>query len=344
MVVKRFFLSPEYIPEILPHRENQIKYLAKKIENFIKTGFESDVFVFGPSGIGKTATVKHVAKLAESKYNIKCIYINCWKNNTESSIMYELNRSIGILSHRRGLSSEELFQRFTEGLSKLNKKLCIILDEIDKFSDINSLLYKLIRYENVHLKPLLIMVSNKKEILGLMDERVASSLFVDEIEFKKYTINELKDIFEERLKLAFDNYEKGCSLLLANYSFMNNSDVRYGLKLLLKASSILENSKDKKLKVEHIKIAMKELKDANPKKEEIIDQLKKELKDIISLLKDENGLTTTSKLFEKYKDIYPISIRTFRNYLKKLEKLGIIKIEERRGGERGSKFFVILKV
>ena len=344
MNINRIYLSSDYLPKLLPHRENQIKLLAKKIENFVKHSIESNIFIHGSPGIGKTATVKFVSKLAEENYNIKCIYINCWKNNTEASVLYEINRQFGIITHRRGLGTDELFDRFIEGLTKITKRVCIIMDEVDKLEKRENLLYKFSRLDETSNKPLFIFIANKKDIFRLLDPRIQSSMFLDKIEFKKYTLEELKDIFDERIKLAFENYEVGCSLLVANYSFNHESDVRYGLKLLLRASYIVEDENAKKLKVEHIKKAMKEIDDMDPKKESMIKQLKKELADIIGLLKEENGITTTSKLFEKYRTIYPITVRTFRNYLKKLKESGIIEIEEHRGGERGSKFFVKLKV
>ena len=63
----REVLRSTYIPEILPHRESQINQLASILVAALKNETPSNVFIYGKTGTGKTATVKLISKELEKK-------------------------------------------------------------------------------------------------------------------------------------------------------------------------------------------------------------------------------------------------------------------------------------
>ena len=84
----REILRPDYIPDTLPHRENEIRKLAQILVPAIKGERPSNVFIYGLTGTGKTAVTKYVLKnmyikAKEKGYNtFSYTYINCRSANT----------------------------------------------------------------------------------------------------------------------------------------------------------------------------------------------------------------------------------------------------------------------
>ncbi|MEM5874979.1 MAG: AAA family ATPase [Candidatus Aenigmatarchaeota archaeon] len=249
-------LYPEYLPNNLPHRENQIKFLADCINILAKNQRSSNIFIYGPPGVGKTAVVRFVLKEFESYSGIRCIYINCWEFNTSFSIIFEILRQLGVFSPRRGIAKDEIFTKLVEYLDKSKNNLVVALDEIDiLISKDQEVIYDLVRIGNyTRQKILLILISNNKYALRSLEERIKSSLNLEEIEFKPYTFLEMKEIVEERMRLAFRSYEEGVSAIVANKAVERGGDVRIALNILLKAGRIAKE----KLTIEDVKLVLKQ--------------------------------------------------------------------------------------
>src|SRR3990167_6468777 len=56
----RHVLRPEYLPEELPHREEQIKQIAGVLSVAFKGEQPHNLLIFGKTGTGKTAAIKYV--------------------------------------------------------------------------------------------------------------------------------------------------------------------------------------------------------------------------------------------------------------------------------------------
>lgn len=114
-------LSTEYLPEMLPFRENQIQVLANNLLPASKGRKPQNTSLFGSPGIGKTACVKFVFREFEEYSGIKTIYLNCWDYNTAISILSKITLEMGIFVQRRGLGKDEIMEKFIEACRK-NKK------------------------------------------------------------------------------------------------------------------------------------------------------------------------------------------------------------------------------
>lgn len=335
-------LSPEYLPEILPHREQQVKHLAENLLPAAQKRIPQNTFIFGPPGTGKTATVKFVFREFENYSGIKSIYINCWDYKTIVAILSKISLDLGGFVQRRGLGKDEILERAIEICNKLDKGLVICLDEVDQliFHD-KSALYDLLRlsqYVKSHIG--LIFVSNNQFVFANVEPRIRSSLNVEEMEFKPYSLLEMKDILEERAKLAFTSFESAVILLAANHAVQNGGDVRVGLECLLKAGRQAEKEGERKVKVSHIKAVLSSV---NPIKPEILkEKLNLDEKIILQIVDEEKRIFTDELYFIYSNRIeYPVGERRFRDFLKHLVDIGLIKILTRKRGIRGKKRIVI---
>ncbi|MFH8080840.1 MAG: AAA family ATPase [Candidatus Aenigmatarchaeota archaeon] len=336
-------LSAEYLPEILPHRETQIQELAKIIEVVSRGKKTDNIFIYGPPGIGKTACVKFVFKQFSEYSGVHTIYINTWNYNTASALLTKIILSLNYPIPRRGLAKDEILEKLIEILSKLKKGMIVCLDEVDQLiTKDQRALYDLVRIEQYTQLPVcVILISNFRNILAKVEPRIASSLSLAEIEFKPYNLMEMKDILNERCKLAFkEPVEEGVVLLCANHAISRGGDVRVGLECLRKASRIAEEQNSDKLKVEHVKMILKDVKSL--KMQIMRDNLDGVEKRIVEILSD--GKTyTSSELWEKYTNTFEqVSRVAFSEHIKRLREIGLLATKEDRRGSRGRKVYIRL--
>jgi cell division control protein 6 len=311
-------LYPEYLPLNLPHREGQIRLISENLSLLLKNSKPTNIFIYGPPGVGKTVVAKFILREFEQYSGIKNVYINCWQYNTSFAVLSEIGIAIGAFVSRRGWAKDEIFSRIVQAMENKRLNLIIVLDEVDQLiKNDPSVLYDLIRIENYTKQKIgLIFISNDKYVFRNVEDRIKSSLNLEEIEFKPYTFLEIKDIIEQRMKEAFVGYEEGVSALVAAKA-AEKGDVRVALGILLKAGRIAKD----KLRVEDVKKVIKE--EINPKAQEIMKVLNEEEKRILEIL---DKPKTTKEIFDELNKISRISKIEFYRIVKEMIKKGLIKV------------------
>lgn len=200
------YLQPDYLPEVLPHRENEISEIASALQSASRGGKPENIFIFGGSGTGKTCTVKYVlGQLKEYSGSALPIYINCWQNGTRLSIVNKIALALNEMIPRRGISYDEAMERIVEVVKKEEKIPIVVLDEVDRLlaNGEEGVLYDLSRAYEVYSIPVgIICVSNREDTLAFLDRRIKSSLSAREMTFRAYSKQQLVDILKERVKYA----------------------------------------------------------------------------------------------------------------------------------------------
>lgn len=335
-------VSPEYLPDMLPHREQQIKQLADNLLPASKGRKPQNTFISGSPGIGKTASAKYVFREFENYSGIKTIYMNCWDYNTSLAVLTKIVSEFGMFVQRRGWAKDEIISRLTEVLKKSKKSLLICLDEVDQliYKD-QKVLYDLLRVNQYVRNPVgLIFISNNPHVFANLEPRIMSSLSLDEIEFKPYTLQEMKDILKERVDYGFHSVEEGVVALASAHALNKNGDVRVGLECLLKAGRLAEKEASDKVKVIHVKKVLKTVGEAKP------EILKGNVTDVEKLIVDIVSGNKNTMTFDDIYRIYegtvqsPLTKKMFREYINHLDSINLLKIGKRKSGK--SRF--ILKV
>jgi cell division control protein 6 len=329
-------LSSEYLPEILPHRENQVKELASNLLPASKGMKPQNTFLFGSPGIGKTASIKFVFRQFEEYSGIKTFHINCWEYKTAHAILANIAVNLGMIALRKGMSKDEILEKIIEWSKKSRKGLIICLDEVDQliFNEQDAL-YDFLRINQYIQNPVgIVFISNNPYVFTDIDPRIRSSLDVEEIEFKPYSLVEMKDILEERMGLAFASVENGVLMLAANTAVNNGGDVRVGLECLLKAGRQAEKEFSDEVKVEHLKKILPTIKPAKP---EILKERATEDEKIILEIVKEKRNVLSGELYREYCKRIDVSVteRRFRDFVNHLAEVGLIKVRERKRGVKG---------
>jgi len=266
----REVLRHDYLPEKLPHREEQIRLLGETVAPVLREARCSNIFIYGKTGTGKTAVTKYVLNHLEAKAKeygapVKFCYVNCRMTGSEYRVFANLSQNIGMAIPFTGLSVGEVFDRFRNGLDTSRRIFIVALDEVDALIKArgDSLLYELTRINETlrKSKVSIIGISNDLRLKEFLDPRVFSSLSEEELVFRPYDASELRNILLERSKLSFHEGVLSeaalniCSALAA----AEHGDARRALDLLRVAGEVAERQGAKVIAEEHVREAEKHI-------------------------------------------------------------------------------------
>jgi len=266
----REVLRHDYVPEALPHREEQVRFLGEMVAPVLKGERCSNVFLYGKTGTGKTAVMKYVLnklrqKASEFGSPVRVCYVNCRMAGTEYRVFSALCDALGVHVPFTGLALGEVFDRFKRGLDAEKHVFIGVLDEVDALVKIRGdvLLYELTRINEAlrRSKTTLVGISNDLRFKEFLDPRVLSSLSEEEIVFKPYNAAELQDILFERARMAFHEkiVSEGAIGLCAALAAAEHGDARRALDLLRVAGELAEREGGPQVSEEHIKRAEKRI-------------------------------------------------------------------------------------
>lgn len=348
-------LRHDYIPEYLPHREEQIARLGLILAPTLKGSRCSNVFIYGKPGTGKTAVTRYVLKhllkkSVELNNPLKIALINCRTIGTDYRVLTSLCDTVGVKVPFTGLSKGEVFERFKNGLKSLGAILVIMLDEVDvlikKYSD--DLLYRLTRIneEAEYGKLVIIGVSNDLQFKEYLDPRVLSCLSEEEIVFRPYTADELYDILLDRAKLALNEgaYTEAALRLCAALAASEHGDARRALDLLRVSAEIAERrGADRVLEV-HVREARMKIEEDSVL--EVLRTLPLHPKLVLAsiFLVKRSGLRSrmmTGGIYEVYTELCsevgldPLTQRRISGLIGELDALGVINAKVISLGRHG---------
>ncbi|MFA5303869.1 MAG: AAA family ATPase [Candidatus Nanoarchaeia archaeon] len=332
-------LDFDYIPDSVKNRDAEMRRIADSIKPMFFSKKPTNIFITGKPGIGKTLTVKFILNdLKETSNEVIPCYINNWKCSTYHSVFVELSKFFGVPFPRKGVSTDEIIRNIIKKIEG-KKGVVIVFDEIDKAKDMDFI-YPLV--EGLGRKIGIMLISNYSDFLKKLDSRLISRLNIENLDFKEYNYEQVREILSERVNYAFypNVFEPEALNTAVDYCF-ENKDLRLGISLLLKSGRIAEKDASKKIKKEHVLSSIETLKKSV--KTDLAKDLEEHEKAMLDLLKNHNGIIT-GELYELFiKSNKDVSLRTFRKYLNRLETLEFIKTEDTGQGFRGKSRKIFLR-
>lgn len=320
-------LLPDYLPDELPHRDSEIKEMALALRSVAKGGKPENMVLIGPPGTGKTSCSRHVLKqLSEFSRRVLTIYVNCWELSTRHAILNKLAISLGEAVPRRGVATDEITGKIAEAFARDKRAVVLVLDEVDRLVASQygeeSILYDLARSNEIFGTSIgIIGITNNEEFLSKLDSRIISSFSQHRIYFKSYSPSQLKDILNERARLAFKRGALGEEVvpLCAAIGAKNGGDARIAIATLWKAGKLADRKNARSVTVEMVKEASQEK--VVHEKLENLELVEKKILELVG-----KKPLTSGELYEKIKG-EGVTDRTIRNHLEKLEKLNLIEME-----------------
>jgi Cdc6-like AAA superfamily ATPase len=313
--------------DTLTHREKQQRQIEKSIQKMIHDQETIDLLCEGPTGTGKTETVKQAAKNIQNQEEINICYADCFSEQSRFEVFYELlDKKIEV--PRDGTSTEKIIDLFKEKVRE--KPTVIVIENADKgLSD--DTLYDLTRFRSATL----ILISNDLNFLAGSDSRVRSRISaLNQIEFPEYSRNQLLDLIKE---------EQADSPLELDESYLKkiaeeaNGDATKALQTYQKLVERIRFSEDKA--EERFQKVIEKVESDSPG--ELPEELRKSRhhEAIYKILQSSEGGQKMDGIYDRYTDKLECrrTRRTIRRYLNQLANHGLI---EKSGIKSGTTYRV----
>lgn len=349
-------LDFDYVPEELPHRTEQLRRLAQLFKPLLNNVSQNAV-IKGPVGTGKTVIVKKfcnsfVTIARKQAKMVEYIHINCRKRSTDGLVL------IGILNHfdkrfpDRGFSVQEMLQILNKQLQRRESQLLLVLDEADALvkKSGSNLIYNLTRFTDETMKtdnPISIIMISQKDVLSDLDASALSTFKRSNmIVLNKYSHNELYDIIEQRVQLAFHNNTVSLDSidLIADIA-SEWGDARFAIELLWKSGMCADQQHVQLVVPEHVRTAKAETYSVITESK-IKNLGKHQLLTLMSIAKrlhrEGTAYVNTGEVEKTYAitceeyNEKPRAHTMFWNYLKEIENAGFINVKASGKGQLGT--------
>ena len=249
-------LLDDYLPETLLHREKAIKHFGNYCKGIIKPTSKQHFYpliIKGEPGTGKTTLTKlcviQLISIAQSYgVQLRYIHLNCRKIQKVYVMLITILKTFKTFKtfySERGYSHEELFLQIQNILERSNIHLVLAFDDLDymlKTHDPKELMrFVTLLTEffeapaNLKEKLSLIFIIHQSDFFFRLDVPTRILVQSSEIDLPVYTREQLIDIFQIRVGLAFQPYVVPDWFTTAIVDILDclKQDIRTGLNFLL---------------------------------------------------------------------------------------------------------------
>jgi len=272
IVIDEAVFSPSYVPERLPHREEQIQQLGALFGGWLRNPGRHypRVVLLGRPGTGKTATLRRFWSTIKNDTNVKFVHINCFIYRNFSTIVGEIAKSLNIPFPRRGLSKDEFLSLLIEHLRERDLYIFLALDDAFNLSaDVLSTFIRL-GQESDRLgafRIALAVVGHSDSVINNLDPSTRGILGKFVIRFPPYTRDQIFDIILERAQMGLapgaysDEVLQMIADLTGAQSPLDSSkgDARLAIDILYRSAYIAQQFGRRQITPEDVRRATKEV-------------------------------------------------------------------------------------
>jgi cell division control protein 6 len=244
-------LDINYVPRRLPHREKEHRLLMEFFNFLLRfpERMTQRVIITGDVGTGKTALAQRfgtdiTTEANKQGVNFRYVHVNC--REYRGRLFLILQHALAIFRPsfpKRGYSAEEVLATLLQILDEENAYIILTLDEFDTLIDRegSETVYKLTRLQEIRSgKPQrisLIFIMRDLKSTEQLDASSRSTLQRNVISLEKYEKDQLIDILNERVSMAFEpsTVSEDIVSLVAELGFSESGNARFAIELLWRA-------------------------------------------------------------------------------------------------------------
>jgi cell division control protein 6 len=244
-------LDINYVPSRLPHREKEHRLLMEFFDFLLHfpEKMTQRVIITGDVGTGKTALSQRFGaditlEANKSGVNLHYVHVNC--REYRGKLFLILQHALAIFRPsfpKRGYSAEEVLSALMQSLDEENAFMILTLDEFGSLieKEGSEAVYKLTRLQEIRpSKPqrisLICILRDLKETERL-DASAKSTLQSNVISLEKYSQEQLVDILNDRVQMAFETstVSEDVVNLVCGLAFSESGNARFAIELLWRA-------------------------------------------------------------------------------------------------------------
>lgn len=304
-----------WVPGDLRHRDEELQNLANVLRQYAST----PVRIIGPSGVGKTASVRYA--LGQVDHTIdegKTAYVDAWDQHRPARTLYAL---LAELASRTGaLHSKSPTQKLLGGIrSAVDDTAVVVVDEADMLQD-RSLLLELHAIDGLQL----VLVANRDEDivdgLGTVQRRALQG--GERLNFDPYTVDALVDILRPRADEGI--YGRVSDDVLESVAQRADGDARNAIKCLEMAVRLADERELGTLEVELVDEAMERARTFVRQKAS--ERLRREEYIIYDIVR-EAGSAQMGEIYRTYESRVadPKTQRSVRKWLRKMTDYNLLE-------------------
>ncbi|WP_276256813.1 orc1/cdc6 family replication initiation protein [Halomontanus rarus] len=280
LIRDRSLLDPNHIVEEdrIVGRDEQLQEVTKMLRVALGNNRPPNLFLYGPSGTGKSlitkAVCKNISKLCETRdIRFGTIEVNCQDLDTLGVAVYELaNRAadeanVAVEVPKHGVATKEKWDELYRIVNENFDSAVFVLDELDMLVGrrdkqepaFSRLLYQLSRAGannelTAHVS--VVAISNDTKMMESVGSRALSSFTPEDVHFDDYDANQLQSILRRRQDAFFgDVLDEDVIPLAAAFAAQTHGDARKAIDLMRVAGELAEREGDEHVREEHVREA-----------------------------------------------------------------------------------------
>ena len=280
LIRDRSLLDPNHVVEEdrIVGRDEQLHEVTKMLRVALGDNRPPNLFLYGPSGTGKSlitkAVCKNISRICE-KRNIRfgTIEVNCQDLDTLGVAIYELARraaaeaGVEVEVPKHGVATKDKWDELYRIVNENFDSVVFVLDELDMLVGrrdkqepaFSRLLYQLSRAgANDELTAYLsvVAISNDTKMMESVGSRAQSSFTPEDVHFDDYDANQLQAILRRRQDAFHEGVlDDDVIPLAAAFAAQTHGDARKAIDLMRVAGELAEREGDDRVREEHVRDA-----------------------------------------------------------------------------------------
>lgn len=280
LIRDRSLLDPNFVVEEdrIVGRDEQLQEVTKMLRVALGDNRPPNLFLYGPSGTGKSLITKavchNISRICESRdIRFGTIEVNCQDLDTLGVAVYELAQQaadeagVEVRVPKHGVATKEKWDELYRIVNENFDSVVFVLDELDMLIGrrdkqdpaFSRLLYQLSRAganDDLDAYISVVAISNDTKMMEGVGSRAVSSFTPEDVHFDDYDADQLKAILRRRQD-AFhgDVLDDDVIPLAAAFAAQTHGDARKAIDLMRVAGELAEREGDARVREEHVRAA-----------------------------------------------------------------------------------------
>jgi cell division control protein 6 len=280
LIRERALLDPTHVVEEdrIVGRDDQLQEVTKMLRVALGDNKPPNLFLYGPSGTGKSLITKavchNISRICDTRdIRFGTIEVNCQDLDTLGVAVYELatqaanQAGVEVEVPKHGVATKEKWDELYRIVNKNFDSAVFVLDELDmlvgrrdkKEPAFSRLLYQLSRAganDNLNAHISVVAISNDTKMMESVGSRALSSFTPEDVHFDDYDANQLQAILRRRQDAFFDDVLEDDVIPLASaFAAQTHGDARKAIDLMRVAGELAEREGDDRIREVHVREA-----------------------------------------------------------------------------------------